>query len=108
MNKKRVLENAKVKDNIQKLINEFEGEEAVMRFVYESNKRSAYAKNIDRDFYKEVMKVLKKMSDYIVLLNANKMFHLWAYRSSIMSHETTIKKLCDQVIKRLDNAENED
>jgi len=102
MNKKRILENAEVKNNLQKLIEDFEGEESVMRFIYESKKRSAYAQKIDREFYQQVIKVLKKMSDYLILINANKMFHLWSYKNVIKHHEKKIMDLCDGVIKKLE------
>jgi len=90
MNKKRILENAEVKNNLQKLIEDFEGEESVMRFIYES------------EFYQQVIKVLKKMSDYLILINANKMFHLWSYKNVIKHHEKKIMDLCDGVIKKLE------
>ena len=106
-NKNRILDNAKVKDNAQKLIDDFQGSESAFRFVYESKKRSAYAQKIDKDFYDEVIRVLEKFSKYLILINANKMFHLWTYKNVIKSHHKSIEKLCDQVLKKLDQ-ENED
>ena len=105
-NKKRILDNAKVKDNAQKLIDDFQGSESAFRFVYESKKRSAYARKIDEDFYNEVIRVLEKFSKYLILINSNKMFHLWTYKNVIKSHHESISKLCDQVIKKIDK-ENE-
>ena len=106
ISKQKILKEMKVKDKVIKIIDEFALSEEAFRFLDASHQRSKYQQKFDKAFYNKAMNYINKLGDLLVLTNAEKMMHLWAYRNSIKSHKTTLKKIYKQILKAIDKYEN--
>tara|TARA_R100001530_G_scaffold62078_1_gene44706 strand:- start:6818 stop:7153 length:336 start_codon:yes stop_codon:yes gene_type:complete len=104
--KKKVLKEMKVKEKVEKILTEFSTSEETFRFLDVSHRRSEYQQSFDKAFYKQTITCLNKLGDLLVLTNANRMFHLWAYKETVLSHETTIRNLYKTILKTIKDYEN--
>ena len=106
ISKEKILKEMKVKDKVTKIIDEFATCEETFRFLDMSHQRSKYQQKYDKAFYDKTMNTLNRLGDLLVLTNAERMMHLWAYRNSIKSHEETLKKLYNNILKAIKDYEN--
>ena len=103
--KEKILREMNVKDKVNKIIDDFALSEEAFRFQDASHQRTKYQQKFDKAFYNLAMNYVNKLGDLLILTNAEKMMHLWAYRNSIKSHETTLKKIYKQILEAIDKYE---
>ena len=103
--KEKVRDEMMVRKKVESILTEFETSEEVFRFLDDSHKRSQYQQKFDRDFYKLSISYIEKLANLLVLTNANQMFHLWAYRQSIMDHKKGLMKLYKTILKTIKDYE---
>ena len=103
--KQKVLEEAKVRKRVEEMLSDFETSEEVFKFLDVSHIRSEYQQKFDKAFYQLAVSYIEKLANLLVLTNAHQMFHLWAYRASVMDHENTLMKLYKQILKTIEDYE---
>ena len=73
-----------IKSILQEYIDEFIGCEITQKFHFHSKKRAEFARKIDEDFYKKSIETIKTLCKYVILLNTNKLSHLYMYENEIL------------------------
>lgn len=94
MNEKEKIKNeAMISEKIKFYLNQFQNSEETKKFIEMSKKRSEYARNIDGAFYNYAKSFIEKLSKLIILINANKMFHLHTYKNKILKEKQEIHNI---------------
>lgn len=94
MNEKEKIKNeAMISEKIKLYLNQFQNSEETKKFIEMSKKRSEYARNIDGAFYNYAKSFIEKLSKLIILINANKMFHLHTYKNKILKEKQEIHNI---------------
>ena len=103
--KEKVRDEMMVKKKVDAILTEYETSQEVFKFLDVSHRRSEYQQKFDRDFYKLTVSYIEKLANLLVLTNANQMFHLWAYRQSVMDHKKGLMELYQTILKTIKDYE---
>lgn len=94
MNEKDKIKNeAMISKKIKLYLSEFQDANETKKFIELSKKRSEYSRNVDGAFYNYAKSFIENLSKLIILINANKMYHLHTYKNKILKEKQEIHNL---------------
>jgi len=104
--KEKVLKESKVSLNVETLLKEFESCDDTIKWLTSVENRGKYQRDVDKAFFKVVQHYFNALSKYVILLNANKMYHLVTYNRRIKMHENKVEEMLNEIKKLIEDYGN--